>query len=121
MNIALWIIQGLLAFAMLGAGTFKFVTPYAKLTEKMKWALTWAPGRVKLLGFSEILGAIGLIVPWVTGIAPILTPVAAVCVLVLMLGAVKTHFDLKEPVVAPAVLSVLAVIVGVARFLDISQ
>jgi hypothetical protein len=54
-------------------------------------------------------------VPWATGIAPVLTPVAACCVLVLMLGAVKTHVDLKEPVAPPAVLSGLALVVALGR------
>jgi hypothetical protein len=115
MNIALWILQGLLAFAMVGAGTFKLVTPYPKYAEKMKWAVTWSAGNVKLLGFAEVLGAVGLVVPWATGIVPLLTPVAAGCVLVLMLGAVKIHADLKEPVVPPALLSVIAVVVALGR------
>ena len=116
MNIALWIVQGLLAFAMFGAGTFKLTTPHAKLAEKMKWAATWPPARVKLLGLSQVLGAVGLVAPWATGILPILTPVAACCVLVLMLGGVKTHVDLKEPVVAPAVMSALALFIALGRF-----
>jgi hypothetical protein len=51
-----------------------------------------------------------------TGILPVLTPVAACCLLVLMLGAVKTHVDLKEPLVAPAVLSALALVIALGRF-----
>ena len=108
MNTALWIVQGLLAFAMFGAGTFKLTTPHGKLAAKMRWATTWPPARVKLLGLAQVLGAVGLIAPWATGILPILTPVAACCLLVLMLGGVKTHVDLKESVVAPALLSALA-------------
>ncbi len=116
MNTTLWVVQGLLAFAMFGAGTFKITTPHAKLAEKMKWATTWPPARVKLLGLAQVLGAVGIVVPWATGIAPVLTPIAACCLLVLMLGAVKTHIDLKEPVVAPAVLSVLALFIALGRF-----
>jgi hypothetical protein len=116
MNTALWIVQGLLAFAGFGAGMFKLTTPHAKLAEKMKWAATWPPARVKLLSLAEILGAIGLVVPWATGILPILTPVAACCVLVLMLGAVKSHMDFNEPVAPPAVLSLFALLVALGRF-----
>jgi hypothetical protein len=116
MNTALWIVQGLLAFAMFGAGTFKITTPHAKLAEKMKWALTWPPARVKLLGLAQVLGAIGLIAPWATGILPVLTPIAASCLLVLMIGAVQTHVAHKEPVVAPAVLSALALFIALGRF-----
>lgn len=116
MNTVLWILQGLLAFAMFGAGLFKVVTPHAKLVEKMAWAKTWPPARVQLLGAAEVAGAVGLVVPWLTGIAPVLTPIAACCLLILMLGAVKTHADLNEPVVAPAVLSALCVVVALGRF-----
>ena len=115
MNTALWIAQGLLAFAMLGAGGFKLATPHAKLAQQMKWAATWPPARVKLLGFAQVAGAMGLVVPWASGILPFLTPVAACCVLVLMLGAVKTHVDHKEPVVAPAFLSALCLAIALGR------
>jgi hypothetical protein len=116
MNIALWIAQGLLAFATFGAGAFKIAMPQGKLSEKMKWAASWQPGRVKLLGAAEVLGAIGLIAPLLLGILPILTPIAACCLFVLMVGAVKTHIDLKEPFVPPAILAALAVFVALGRF-----
>jgi hypothetical protein len=116
MNTVLWVLQGFLSFAMVSAGMVKVVTPHATLSQKMKWAVTWSPGLVKLLGLAEVAGAVGLVVPWATAIAPVLTPIAACCVLVLMLGAVKTHADLKEPVAAPAVLSVVSVVVALGRF-----
>jgi urea transporter len=116
MQTALWIASGLLALAMLGAGALKLVTPRVKLMDKMKWAQTWTDANVKLLGLAEVLGAIGLIVPQATGIAPILTPIAAVCLVVLMIGAVKTHLDLKEPAAPPAVLALLGVFVALGRF-----
>lgn len=113
MELALWIGSGFLALAMLAAGAMKLVTPRAQLAAKMTWARTWTDGRVKLLGAAEVLGAVGLIVPRATGIAPVLTPIAAACLAVLMLGAVKTHRDLGEPVAAPAVLAALAIIIAV--------
>jgi hypothetical protein len=116
MNIALWILQGLLAFAMFGGGAFKLATPHAKVAEKMRWAATWPPGRVKLLSLAEVLGAVGLIVPWATGVVPVLTPIAACCLLVLMLGAVKTHLDLEEPFLPPAILSAFALLIALGRF-----
>lgn len=116
MSIALWIASGLLALAMVGSGVAKLVVARETLMERMKWARTWTDGRVKLLGLAELLGGIGLIVPWVTGILPILTPIAAVCLVVLMLGAVKTHVDLQEPVVAPAILALLGAFVALGRF-----
>jgi hypothetical protein len=116
MNIALWVAQGLVAFAMLGAGGFKLATPRAKLAEKMKWAATWTDSNVKLLGLAEALGGVGLVLPWLLGIVPILTPVAAVCLAIIMAGAVKTHLDLKESPLPPLVLGVLCVFVAIGRF-----
>jgi uncharacterized membrane protein len=116
MNIALWIAQGLLAFAMLAAGALKVVTPRAKLAEKMKWPARWTDTNVKLLGLAEVLGGVGLVVPWATAILPILTPVAAVCLLIIMAGAVKTHLDQKESPAPPIVLGALCVFVALGRF-----
>ena len=116
MDIALWIASGLLAFAMMVAGGAKLAVPQAKLLEKMKWAESWSDGRFKLLGLAELLGGVGVIVPHATGILPILTPVAAVCLVVLMAGAVKTHMDRKEPPAAPAILALLGVFVALGRF-----
>lgn len=116
MGTALWIASGLLAFAMVAAGGLKVVVPRVKLMEKMTWARGWSDGQFKLLGLAELLGGIGVIVPHATGILPILTPVAAVCLVVLMAGAVKTHVDLKESPAAPAILALLGVFVALGRF-----
>ncbi len=116
MNLALWIVQGLLALVMGATGALKLVTPRVKLAEKMKWAATWSDLNVKLLGLAEVLGAVGLIVPWRIGILPILTPVAASCLLILMVGATKTHADLKEPVVPTVILTALCAFVALGRF-----
>ena len=112
MDIGLWIVSGLVAIAMLASGVFKLVTPRAQLANRMTWAKTWTDSRVKLLGVAEVLGAVGLIVPQLTGIVPLLTPIAGACVAVLMLGAVKTHRELGEPVAAPALVALLAVVVA---------
>lgn len=116
MNLALWIVQGLVAFAMVAAGALKVVKPRLELVEKFKWATTWTDSQVKLLGLAEVLGGVGLIVPWLTGILPVLTPVAAICLAIIMAGAIKTHVDLKEPVAPAAILGVLCVVVAVGRF-----
>src|SRR4051812_19606802 len=115
MNLALWIVQALLAFGMAMAGGAKVATPKEKLELKMHLAKTWEPGRLKLLGAAEMLGAVGLIAPGVTGILPVLTPIAAGCLAVLMAGAVKTHIDLKETPAPPAVLGVLCIVVAIGR------
>ena len=119
MNIGLWVVQGLLAFAMLGAGGSKLASPREKLIANpmMAWANDFSASQIKLIGLAEVLGAIGLIVPMAIGILPVLTPIAAICVAVLMMGAAATHLRRKEPPFAPAVLAALALAVGVGRFL----
>ncbi len=116
MHIALWIASGLLSFAMLGAGGIKLVKPRAKLVERFRWAERWSDGGVKALGLAEMLGAVGLVVPQVTGILPLLTPLASLCLAILMIGAVKTHRDLGEPVTGPGILALLGLFVALGRF-----
>jgi hypothetical protein len=116
MNLALWIVQGLLAAMMLATGGLKVLVPRAKLAEKLKWAATWSDGNVKLLGLAEVAGAAGLTLPGLLHLLPILTPIAAVCLAVLMVGAVKTHLDLKEPAAPAAVPLLLCLFVAVGRF-----
>jgi hypothetical protein len=117
MNIALWILQGLLAVAMLGAGGMKLVTPKAKLVAnpQMAWAADFGEGQIKLIGLSELLGAVGLVLPWALGIVPVLTAVAAACLLVIMAGAAWTHIRRKEPAIVPIVLAVLLAVVAAGR------
>mgnify|MGYP003546620817 CR=1 FL=1 len=72
MNIALWIAQGLLAAMFLMAGVMKtFQT--AKAKEQLPWAKNRSDGFVRFVGTSELLGALGLILPLATGILPRLT------------------------------------------------
>ena len=86
MNIALWIVAGLLAAAFLMAGTMKIAVPKEKLLSTMAWAEAWPPPRLKALGVVEVLGAIGLILPRALNIAPVLTPVAAAGCVIVMAG-----------------------------------
>lgn len=118
MNIALWIAAGLLAVAFAGAGFMKLTTPADKLMEKMRWV---TPGRLaatRALGALELLGAIGLILPVLTGIAPILTPIAAAGLAITQIGAIPLHVRLgeKQSVPVNTVLLLLAVFVAVGRF-----
>ena len=118
MNVALWIIQIVLAAAFLIAGTTKVLTPKEKLRERMAWVDDFSQTSVRLIGTAEILGAVGLILPAAAGIAPILTPIAAVGLVIIMIGAAITHVRRKEPAIVPVniVLLVLAVIVAWGRF-----
>lgn len=101
MNIALWIAQGSLAAMYLMAGTFKtFQT--AKAKEQFPWAKNRSDGFVRFVGISELLGALGLILPMVTGILPWLTPIAAIGLSFIQLLAVLTeHLPKKEYTIIP--------------------
>lgn len=118
MNIVLWVLQILLALVFLASGVIKLVRPKEKLQAQMAWVEDF-PGRaVKGIGAVEIVGAAGLILPAVLHIAVVLTPLAAVGLLIVMIGAVVTHLRRREigPAMVPAVLGVLAAIVAVLRF-----
>ncbi|MBP6732690.1 MAG: DoxX family protein [Chitinophagales bacterium] len=90
MNIALWIAQGILAVFVL-AGFMKATTPRLKLAEKMPWALDYNDGMVKFIGISQILGGLGVVLPWLTGIATWLTPLAAAGLALVMALAAIYH------------------------------
>ncbi|GAA3838332.1 DoxX family protein [Amycolatopsis tucumanensis] len=93
MNVALWIAAGVLAAVALTGGFTKSFLPVEKLAAAHggEWTGDAAPAFVRTLGVLEILAAIGLVLPAVTGIAPVLVPVTAVCWAELMIGAMITH------------------------------
>ncbi|WP_061963309.1 DoxX family protein [Demequina aurantiaca] len=122
MNIALWIAQILLALAFLGAGITKLkddrLTYAANRPPMTTFAERLSTPFFKTLGVLELLGAIALIVPWATGIAPILTPIAAVGLALIMVGALVDHAKHGEKQAYPVnlVLGALAILVAIGRF-----
>jgi hypothetical protein len=98
MNLILWIIAGLLAAVFLLAGANKLFIPQEKLAKAPGggWALDFSAGFIKALGAVEILGAVGLILPAVLDIAPILVPLAAVSLALIMVGAVIVTYNHRE-------------------------
>ncbi|MGP3921087.1 DoxX family protein [Nonomuraea sp. 10N515B] len=118
MNVVLWIVQAILA-AMFGmAGVMKSTQPKDKLAPKLPWVEDFSTGTVRLIGIAELAGALGLILPALTGIAPVLTPLAATGLAVVMVLAALTHVRRKEPaaIAFNAVLFVLAAFVAWGRF-----
>ena len=86
MNIALWIAQGLLAAIFLFAGGMKLVMPVEEMTKQIA-----LPGLfLRFIAVCEVLGAIGLILPWLLRIRPGLTPLAAAGLAIIMIGATVT-------------------------------
>ena len=120
-NIALWVVQILLALVYLAAGGIKVARPREQLVASgnFTWMEDTSNGGVKAIGAVEILGALGLIHPELTGIAPILTPIAAVGLLVVQIGAIRVHLTRNErqPLPANGILLLLAAFVAVGRFL----
>ena len=118
MNIILWIIAGLLALAFLGAGLMKLSQPKEKLEPRMAYMKDLSAGTVKTIGALEVLAAIGLILPAALGIVPVLVPLAATGLVLLMIGAGITHARRKEPqmIIGNAVLLILAAVVAWGRF-----
>lgn len=119
MNTALWIIQGLLAAMFAMAGTTKLTQPKEKLEKQFPWVNDFSMSTVRFIGLSELLGAIGLIIPWLTGIAPILTPVSALgfC-LIMVLATNIVHLKKREykGIAINIFLFLLAAFVAYGRF-----
>lgn len=119
MNIALWVVAALLALAFIGAGAMKIGRPKEELAKSgLAWTEDFSAAQVKAIGAIEGLGGLGLVVPGVTGIAPILVPIAATGLAVAMVGAVLVHVRRRElPQAVPAiVLLVLSAFVAWGRF-----
>jgi uncharacterized membrane protein YphA (DoxX/SURF4 family) len=118
MNVVLWILQAVLALAFAMAGFMKLTQPKDKLVSRLPWVEDFSPTTVKLIGTAELAAALGLILPAATGIAPVLTPLAATGLAVLMVLAAITHARRKEPgaIAVNAALLILAAVVAWGRF-----
>jgi uncharacterized membrane protein YphA (DoxX/SURF4 family) len=118
-NVVLWILAGVLAAAFLGAGVMKLSRSKEQLASSgMAWTEDFSSGMVKFVGLVEVLGAIGLILPAALDIVPVLVPLAALGLVLTMIGAVVVHVRRKElNTVAPSVvLLVLSAVVVWGRF-----
>ncbi len=114
MNTALWALQAVLAAVFLATGLNKAVRPKDRLVAMSHWWQAWPAGAIKALGVVELLGVAGLLLPWATGIAPVLTPLAAIGLAVVLAGAAATHLRYREYRLVPAVLTLLAAAIVVA-------
>lgn len=96
MNIVLWVLQALLALMFVTAGIMKSTQPIDSIAKNLPWVKDTPAGLVRFIGISELLGAIGLILPAATHILPWLTPLAAVGLAVVMVLAAVFHASRKE-------------------------
>lgn len=119
MNILLWILQILLAALFLFAGLMKLITPYEEMMKNPgprfpHWFFLF-------IGVCEILGGLGLVIPWATKIKPNLTPLAALGLLIIMIGAVGTGMMVGVPyAIVPFVTGLLLAFVGYRRSRQLS-
>ncbi|MDQ2955871.1 MAG: DoxX family protein [Actinomycetota bacterium] len=120
MSVLGWILAGALAAVFFAAGSAKLATPKQKLeaNPNMAWTVNFSESQVKAIGAVEVLGALGVVLPWLLNIAPVLTPVAALGLAITMVAAAIVHGRRGEKQALPinAVLLVLALVVAVIRF-----
>jgi len=114
MNVALWIIQGLLAALFLFAGGIKLITPIEEMTRQIAM-----PGWfLRCIGVAEMLGGLGLIFPWLLRIRAKLTPLAAAGLTVIMIGATVITLSIGEMLMAlvPFATGLLCLFVAYGRW-----
>jgi uncharacterized membrane protein YphA (DoxX/SURF4 family) len=119
METALWIAQVLLAAIFLVTGTTKLTQPRLKMAAgPMRWAAEVTDRQFRTIGLLEVVGSIGLILPAALGIAPLLVPLAAIGLVLTMIGAIHVHVRHGETnrLAVPIVVLALALFVAVEGF-----
>ncbi len=116
MNIALWVSQGILAFAFIAAGGMKLLAypKYRAMLEKTG-PTTLTSGTITFIGIAELAGAVGVVLPMAANVAPWLSVWAAAGLAVIMLSATVFHIRRREPPIMTAVLFLLAIFVVYGR------
>lgn len=116
MNKTLWTIQILLAGLFLFAGGFKLLTPIEEMVKQLPVALSG--GFLQFIAVCEVLGGLGLILPGLLRIKPVLTPLAGAGLVIIMIGATAISLKAPNPATAlfPFVTGVLAVFVAYGRW-----
>jgi uncharacterized membrane protein len=109
-DVALWVVQGLLALVFMGVGLAKLMQSREQLAVRMPALAALPRSAVRTIGTLETLGAIGLIMPALSGVLPWLTPLAAAGLVLLMVSA--AIFNLRHrkypEIIADEVLMALA-------------
>jgi uncharacterized membrane protein YphA (DoxX/SURF4 family) len=116
-NIATWVAQVILALLFGMAGALKTFTPMAELATKIPWTAEVPAMLVRFIGVSELLGAIGILLPAALRIRPRLTPLAAAGLALVMALAILFHLSRGEAQVIglPLVLAALSAFVAWSR------
>jgi putative oxidoreductase len=114
LNFWLWVAAALLAFAYVMSGIMKATRPIPALAQMMKWPGDYPPGFTRFIGVVDLLGGIGIVLPLATGILAWLSPVAAICLVILQMLAIGFHWVRGEMQVLPANVILLALAAFVA-------
>lgn len=117
MKYAIWTLQVILALVFVAAGVTKIITPPADLAEMMSWTTSMPTLAVRVIGLLEVAGALGLILPWLTGIQPQLVRLAAGGLILTMVGAVITHITIGDPIAQAVPSLVLGILVAVVAYI----
>ena len=88
-----------------------------EIKEKLAWVENFSSTQIKLIGFLEVLGALGMVLPMLLKIVPILSPISAAGLAALMIGAIITHAKRKESFMFNLILFALACFVIIGRFI----
>lgn len=117
MNVVLWIVQGILVVGFIYSGWLK-AFKYEKAKTSWTWVKDVPKGLVFFIGLAELIGALGLILPQATKIAPVLTPIAAVGLAAVVLFGAIFHIRRKEyrDIGVNIVFLALALFVAIGRF-----
>ena len=112
LHILLWIVQGVLALAFGAIGLTKLTTSQADLMQQSGELIEkYGVGLIRFIGISEVLGALGLILPAALRILPILTPLAALGLAIIMGLATALHASKGEPIFTQVAFLILTVFV----------
>jgi uncharacterized membrane protein YphA (DoxX/SURF4 family) len=118
MNTTLWILQSLIAAIFLYSGVQKSIYSEQKLVTRGQTGVEGlSAGLIRFIGISEILGTIGIILPLLLHILPILTTISAICFAVIMIPAAIIHYKRHEPknVFTNCVLFLICVFIAYGR------
>ena len=119
MIVTLWVLQGLLAVIFFFHGLLLAgVLPKPKALEEASQNSLYPESFMRFIGWAEVLAALGLLLPTLSGTLTWLTPLAALGLVVIMVGAVFTHLRQREnpQVVFTLALTVLAAFVAYGRW-----
>jgi uncharacterized membrane protein YphA (DoxX/SURF4 family) len=115
MNLALWIVASVLAAIFTASGLLKLLVSKDKLVQSGQgWAQDFSPTSIRLMGVAEILGAVGVILPAVVHIGPLLVPLAAIGLGLFMVGAAVVNARRNDAATIAVNLVLIALAVFVA-------